>query len=100
MQAVHQRSREVAQFPEQQVPFYDGCELIVEGGGDFGAWIRYSMTAESFRPSEVLEALTWFDLTDDEEAAYDAPFPSRIYMGGPRTFPSLVNELLVASSSL
>ena len=82
-----------AQFPAQQVPFYDGCELIVQGGGDFGAWIRYSMTAESFRPSEVIEALTWFDLSPGEEAAYDAPFPSRVYMGGPRTFPSLVNEL-------
>lgn len=81
--------------PAQQPPFYDGCELIGEreGGGDFGTWIRYSMTAESFRPSEVLEAMTWFDLTDEVEAAYDAPFPSRIYMGGPRSFPSLVNEL-------
>ena len=37
--------------------------------------------------------MTWFDLPDDEEAAYDAPFPSRIYMAGPRTFPSLVNEV-------
>ena len=82
-----------AAIPEQQVPFFDGCELIVEGGGDFGAWIRYSMTAESFLPSEVVEAMTWFDLSPEEEAAYDAPYPSRIYMGGPRSFPSLVNEL-------
>jgi hypothetical protein len=37
--------------------------------------------------------MTWFDLPPDEEAAYDAPFPSRIYMAGPRTFPSLVNEV-------
>ena len=55
--------------------------------------MRYAMTAASFRPSEVVEALTWFDLPDDEAAAYDAPFPSREYMAGVRMFPSLVNEL-------
>jgi haloalkane dehalogenase len=53
----------------------------------------YAMTAESFRASEVVEALTWFDLPDDVEAAYDAPFPSRLYMAGARAFPSLVNEV-------
>ncbi|MEZ5244542.1 MAG: haloalkane dehalogenase [Acidimicrobiales bacterium] len=88
-----------AAIPEQQVPFFDGCELLVGGddvgggAGDFGSWIVYSMTAETFHASEVVEAMTWFDLTPEEEAAYDAPFPSRIYMGGPRTFPSLVNEV-------
>ena len=51
------------------------------------------MKGASFRAGEVLESLTWYDLPDDEEAAYDAPFPSRIYMGGPRTFPSLVEQL-------
>lgn len=81
------------QIPAQQPPFYDGCRLLVPGGGNFGAWMIYAMKAASFRPSEVVEGLTWFDLPADEEAAYDAPFPSRIYMAGPRVFPSLVNEL-------
>jgi pimeloyl-ACP methyl ester carboxylesterase len=81
-------------IPAQQIPFYDGCEqLIGPEEAYFGDWIVYAMTAESFRASEVVEALTWYDLTPAEEAAYDAPFPSRIYMGGPRTFPSLVNEV-------
>ena len=81
-------------IPPQQVPFYDEeCNLIVGTGTDFGAWMEYSMKAEAFHASEVVEALTWFDIPADEEAAYDAPFPSRIYMAGPRTFPSLVNEL-------
>ena len=40
-----------------------------------------------------MRALTWFDLPQAEEAAYDAPFPGRTYMAGPRVFPSLVNEL-------
>ncbi len=81
-------------MPAQQVPFYDGCEPIGEPDeGYFGDWMIYAMKAESFHASEVVEAMTWFDLPADEEAAYDAPFPSRIYMAGPRVFPSLVNEL-------
>ena len=51
------------------------------------------MKAEAFHPAEVVEALTWFDIPGEDEAAHDAPFPSRIYMAGPRVFPSLVNEL-------
>ncbi|MEM1156508.1 MAG: hypothetical protein AAGI44_20415, partial [Pseudomonadota bacterium] len=43
--------------------------------------------------SEVLEALTWFPLSEAEEAAYDAPFPSREYMAGIRKFPSIINEV-------
>jgi len=80
-------------IPPQQVPFYDGCTPISETGTDFGAWMEYSMKAEAFHPAEVVEGLTWFDIPDEDEAAYDAPFPSRIYMAGPRVFPSLVNEL-------
>ena len=83
-------------IPPQQVPFYDGCTLIIDTGGagaGFGAWMEYSMKAEAFHPAEVVEGMTWFDIPDEDEAAYDAPFPSRIYMAGTRVFPSLVNEL-------
>ena len=80
-------------IPPQQVPFYDGCPPSGGTGTDFGAWMEYSMKAEAFHPAEVVEGLTWFDIPDEDEAAYDAPFPSRIYMAGPRVFPSLVNEL-------
>ena len=82
-----------AALPAQQIPFYDGCEPLGPGVADFGAWMIYAMKAASFRPSEVVEALTWFDLPDAEAAAYDAPFPDRTYMAGVRVFPSLVNEL-------
>jgi haloalkane dehalogenase len=83
-----------ALLPAQQVPFYDGCELLFgPQEGYFGEWITYSMTARSFHPSEVVEAITWFDLPAEVEAAYDAPFPSRIYLTGPRVFPSLVNDV-------
>lgn len=81
-------------IPAQQPPFYDEeCNLIEGLGGDFGEWMEYSMKAAVFHPAEAIEGLTWFDVPSDEEAAYDAPFPSRIYMAGPRTFPSLVNQL-------
>ncbi len=78
-------------IPAQQIPFYDGCTPLGSAGTDFGAWMEYSMKAEAFHPAEVVEGLTWFDIPDEDEAAYDAPFPSRIYMAGPRVFPSLVN---------
>ncbi|MEM7373800.1 MAG: haloalkane dehalogenase [Bacteroidota bacterium] len=83
-----------ADFPAQQVPFYDGCELIIEPGSEgFEDWANYAMKGASFKASEVLEALTWYDLPTEVEEAYDAPFPSRTYMAGTRTFPSLINEL-------
>ncbi|MEM7155063.1 MAG: haloalkane dehalogenase [Myxococcota bacterium] len=80
--------------PDQQLPYYDGCEPLREADPNFfGDWMTYAMKGSSFRPSEVLEALTWFPVPPEQEAAYDAPFPSRIYLAGARTFPSLVNEL-------
>lgn len=81
-------------IPPQQPAFYEGCEPIMEAEGDyFGEWIAYAMTGRDFRASQIVEVMTYFDLPEAEEAAYDAPFPSRIYMAGPRVFPSLVNDL-------
>jgi hypothetical protein len=59
----------------------------------FFDWMTYAMKAASFHASEVLEAMTWFDLPMEVEAAYDAPFPSRTYMAGARVFPSLINQV-------
>ena len=36
-----------------------------------------------------MQQSTVITLTEDELAAYDAPFPSFIYMAGPRTLPSM-----------
>ena len=80
-------------IPAQQPSFYDGCTLRERRQVDFGAWMAFSLKGASFRPSEVVEALTWYDLPAQEEAAYDAPFPSRVYMAGTRVFPSLVNQV-------
>ncbi|MEM9301716.1 MAG: haloalkane dehalogenase [Pseudomonadota bacterium] len=82
-------------IPDQQVPFYDGCEPInaPTDNSYFGVWMEYAMKGVSFTPSEVVEANTWFDLPADEEAAYDAPYPSRLYLAGARKFPSLINDV-------
>jgi haloalkane dehalogenase len=82
-------------IPPQQPRFYDdaGNRTVPVDQGYFGHWMAYAMTAASFQPSKVVEAMTYFDVPSDEEAAYDAPFPSRIYMAGARVFPSLANEL-------
>ena len=80
--------------PAQQFPFYDGCRrLFPRDNSAFADWMVYAMKANSFRPSEVVEAGTWFDLPAEVEAAYDAPYPSRVYMAGVRVFPSLINEV-------
>jgi haloalkane dehalogenase len=83
-------------IPTEQPSFYDEEGNRRSGrnpAASFQDWMVYSMTAESFHPAEVVEALTFFDVPPEVEAAYDAPFPSRIYMAGPRVFPSLVNDL-------
>ena len=84
-----------AAIPPEQPPFFDedGKRLMPLDPAYFGRWMAYAMTAPSFHASEVVEAMTYFDVPADEEAAYDAPFPGRIYMAGARVFPSLANEL-------
>ena len=84
----------ITSIPEQQEPFYDkDGNLQNEMGDNFGMWIDYSRNDERFQASQIVEAMTYYDLPDEELAAYDAPFPSRTFMGGPRAFPGLVNQL-------
>ena len=84
-----------AAVPDQQPNFYleDGGLAFPMGEGGFARWMEYSMRATSFHPAEVIEALTYFPIPEEVEAAYDAPFPTRDYMAGVRVFPSLVNQL-------
>lgn len=65
-----------------------------EGSDPFGEWVAYAETSLAFQPSQMVEALTFDALTDEERAAYDAPFPSELAMAGPRSFPRLRNELI------
>jgi haloalkane dehalogenase len=78
-------------YTPQQAPYYDNCVRLIEEF-DFFEWMVYTMKSSNFTASEVVEGWTWVDIPEDEEAAYDAPFPSREYMAGARVFPSLLNE--------
>lgn len=86
----------ITSIPAQQPEFYDAEGNVIDsqmGNDNFGIWIDYARNDERFAASQILEAMTYFDLPDEELAAYDAPFPSRLAMGGPRAFPGLVNQL-------
>jgi haloalkane dehalogenase len=84
--------------PDQQPIYYDeDGNLLVEqyGGSDYGwaAWMTYALTYDDLDIGMFVEAHTYFPISDDEEAAYNAPFPSEITMASARVFPSLVFEL-------
>ena len=88
----------ITNAPEQQEPLVREPSTNIESqnaeyGTAFGVWIDYALNDERFRPEVIVEALTYYDLSDAEVAAYAAPFPSRITMGGPRVFPGLISEL-------
>ncbi len=85
----------ITSMPEQQPMLRDVEGNLIEEAneGGFGVWIDYARNDERFRPSQIIEADTWFDVPSEELAAYDAPFPSRIYLAGPRAFPGLVNQM-------
>jgi pimeloyl-ACP methyl ester carboxylesterase len=86
--------RNITSIPEQQPAFYDDeGQLLEERADHFSVWIDYARNDERFTAAQILEAVTYFDLSEEELAAYDAPFPSRTFMGGPRAFPGLVNQL-------
>ncbi|GEM_PF-525619 len=87
----------VANAPAQQEPLVreplnvdDMAEASTEDDF-FGLWVDYARNDERFRPEAIVESLTYFDLSSEEEAGYAAPFPSRITMGGVRAFPGLIN---------
>jgi haloalkane dehalogenase len=95
---------QVNMVPAQQQPFFDanGKPLLAgsaessttgAGGGGFSGWASFARNSEEFSPGKFVEALTYRPLDPQEEAAYNAPFPSRAYMSGPRAFPSLLNQL-------
>lgn len=55
----------------------------------FQAWILFCLQNTRNFVGEVMQQATENVLTKEELAAYEAPFPSFIYMAGPRTLPSM-----------
>ncbi len=55
----------------------------------FQAWLLYSLCNTRNFVGDVMQMTTENKLSDDILAAYEAPFPSFIFMAGPRTLPSM-----------
>lgn len=70
----------------------------------FQAWVLYCLQHTKPFIGDVMQKSTVITLSDEEVAAYEAPFPSFIYMAGPRTLPSMnvgiVGQQLPAWESL
>ena len=56
----------------------------------FMAWQKFSQTSPTFDIGFLINAATVTELSAEEVAAYDAPFPDDTYKAGARIFPSLV----------
>ncbi|MGB0998372.1 MAG: haloalkane dehalogenase [Pseudomonadales bacterium] len=66
----------------------------------FRTWMFYALTGPELKASDNLrQDFGGIELTDDEARAYDAPFPSEIYMTGIRTLPSM-GSMIDAQKSL
>ncbi len=59
-------------------------------GEAFMAWQKYSQTSPEFPIGTLVDRAVVRDLSPDEIAAYDAPFPDDSYKAGARIWPSLV----------
>ena len=56
----------------------------------FMAWQKFSQTSPTFDIGFLINSATVTDLSPEEVAAYDAPFPDDTYKAGARIFPTLV----------
>jgi len=52
-------------------------------------WIIFCLTHPNLKSSQFLQLSTQITLSDEELAAYDAPYPSLIYKAAVRAFPSM-----------
>ncbi|MFT4872640.1 haloalkane dehalogenase [Congregibacter sp.] len=78
----------------QSVPVHaNALEMAMGMGGDessmkFMHWQKFCAESEGFRPEEVMVLM--LSLSEEEKAAYAAPFPDESYLSGARQFPTLV----------
>ena len=56
----------------------------------FFAWREFVRTTPDFDCGRIVQGATLRTLSDEEVAAYNAPFPDDSYRAGPRVMPSLV----------
>lgn len=68
-----------------------GTAMATDNSGlGFLHWVKFASDSTGFNAGNTLKTVCGDTLSDEEQAAYDAPFPSEEYMMGARQFPSLV----------
>lgn len=86
--------RLVAENPDRFAAVMAGNTGLPIGQGTpsdaFLKWQKFSQTIPVFPTGQILQGATVRELTDDEVAAYDAPYPDESYKAGARIFPALV----------
>ncbi|MFK7837030.1 MAG: haloalkane dehalogenase [Sulfitobacter sp.] len=88
--------RLVAAMPERFARIVVGNTALPTGdqpmGEAFKGWRAYSQTVEDFNAGRIVYGGTTSKLTEQEVAAYNAPFPDDRYKAGARRFPMLVPD--------
>ena len=56
----------------------------------FEAWLKFSQSVPEFPVGQIVNGASVRDLSPEEVAAYDAPFPDESYKAAARVFPRLV----------
>lgn len=86
--------RLVADNPERFAAVMAGNTGLPIGKGTpsdtFIQWRAFSQSVPEFPTGKILQGATVRDLSPEEIAAYDAPYPDESYKAGARIFPSLV----------
>lgn len=85
--------RLVAAFPERfagVVAANTGLPIGTAFSEGFGQWLAFSQSTPDLPVGLIVNGGTARELSADEVAAYDAPFPDASYKGGACQFPTLV----------
>lgn len=85
--------RLVAAFPDRfarLVIANTGLPIGTGSSDGFNAWLAFSQNVPQFPVGVIVNGGTLRELTPEEIAAYDAPFPDESYKEGAREFPKLV----------
>ena len=86
--------RLVAEHPERFAGVVASNTMLPTGDHDpgeaFRAWREYSQTTEDFAVGRIVNGGCVRELSPQEIAAYDAPFPDDRHKAGARQFPALV----------
>ena len=69
----------------------DKDKFVSEFGpnASFIRWVAYALKVPELLIGDMVQKHTFIKLSDEEIAAYDAPFPDERYKAGARVFPSL-----------